>query len=151
MKTRITEDMKTALKAQDKARLGVIRLMLAAIKQKEIDERISLTDQQVINVLEGMMKQCKESMVEYRRASRQDLVDKESFELSVIQHYMPEPLDSNTLEALIKQAITEANATSAREMGKVMSSLKPKIQGRADMAKVSARVKSLLSGPIGQE
>lgn len=142
--TRITEDMKVALKAQDKARLSAIRLILAAIKQKEIDGRVRLTDPQVVSVLESMAKQRKESITQYKIAKRQDLVDIETHELSVIQHYMPEPLDSNALDALIKQVIASVAATTPREMGQVMSALKSKVQGRADMALVSARVKTLL-------
>lgn len=144
LKTRITENMKTALKAQDKARLGAIRLVLAAVKQKEIDGRVALSDAEIVSVLESMVKQRKEAIDQYKIAKRKDLVDKETFELSVIQHYMPEPLESNTLEALIKESIAEVKATSPKEMGQVMATLKPKIQGRADMATVSTRVKTLL-------
>lgn len=144
LKTRITENMKTALKAQDKARLGAIRLVLAAVKQKEIDGRVALSDAEIVSVLESMVKQRKEAIDQYKIAKRKDLVDKETFELSVIQHYMPEPLESSTLEALIKESIAEVKATSPKEMGQVMATLKPKIQGRADMATVSTRVKTLL-------
>lgn len=146
LKIRITEDMKTALRAQDKARLGTIRLILAAVKQKEIDERILLTDPQVIGVLEGMMKQRKESIAQYSQAARQDLVDKETLELSVIQSYLPEPLSETALDKIIQDVIAETKATTVREMGKVMAALKPKIQGRADMGTASARVKALLQG-----
>lgn len=145
LKERVTEDMKLALKAQDKARLGAIRLILAAIKQKEIDGRVLLTDLQVVSVLESMVKQRKESIAQYETARRQDLVDKETFELSVIQHYLPEPLSLDALDALIKQAIAEVRAISPREMGQVMAALKQKIQGRADMATVSTRVRMLLA------
>lgn len=146
LKIRITEDMKTALRAQDKARLSTIRLILAAVKQKEIDERILLTDPQVIGVLESMMKQRKESIAQYSQAARQDLVDKETLELSVIQNYLPEPLSETALDKIIQDVIAETKATTVREMGKVMAALKPKIQGRADMGTASARVKALLQG-----
>ena len=144
MKAHIIEDMKAALRAQDKPRLGAIRLILAAIKQKEIDERIVLTDPQVVSILESMQKQRRESIAEFGKAQRQDLVDKEQFELSVIQQYMPEPLAAEALEAIIKQTIIAVKATSAKEMGAVMAALKPKIHGRADMAAVSGRVRALL-------
>lgn len=146
LKTRITEDMKAALKAQDKPRLGTIRLMVAAIKQKEIDERISLSDAQVMGVLESMVKQRKESIAQYSQAARQDLVDTETLELTVIQSYLPEPLSETALNQIIQDTIAETKVTSVRELGKVMAALKPKIHGRADMGTASVRVKTLLQG-----
>lgn len=145
LKQRIQDDMKAAMKAGEKERLGVIRLILAAIKQREVDERIQLDDAQVVAVLDKMVKQRRESIAQYSAAGRQDLVDSESVELSIIQTYLPQPLGENELEALIKEAIDETAASTIGDMGKVMAWLRPKVQGRADMTAVSARIRSLLS------
>ncbi|MDM7322855.1 MAG: GatB/YqeY domain-containing protein [Gammaproteobacteria bacterium] len=146
LKAQILDDMKTAMKAGDKARLAVIRLISAAIKQKEVDERITLSDADVIAVLDKMGKQRRESIEQYKAAGRADLVEQESFELEVIQSYLPTPLSDAEIDALIAEAIAATGATSVREMGAVMSKLRPQIQGRADMTQVSARIKSALGG-----
>lgn len=146
LKDRLQEDMKAAMRARDKERLAAIRLILAAIKQREVDERITLDDAQVIRVLERMLKQRSESIAYFQQADRQDLVAKEAFEVDVIQHYMPAPLDEADIEALIVQAIADAGAQSIRDMGKVMARLKQDLQGRADMTDVSSRVKVRLAG-----
>lgn len=142
---RITEDMKAALRAGDKPRLGAIRLILAAVKQREVDERITLDDGQVIAVLDKMVKQRLESIKHYQAAGRQDLVDKETFELKVVQGYLPAALGEHEIAALIETALAETGATTLKDMGKVMAALKPRLQGRADLAAVSARVKEKLS------
>lgn len=146
LKDRLQEDMKTAMRARDKERLAAIRLILAAIKQREVDERITLDDAQVIRVLERMLKQRSESIAHFQQADRQDLVAREAFEIDVIQHYMPAPLNEADIEALITQAIADAGAQSIRDMGKVMARIKQDLQGRADMADVSSRVKARLAG-----
>jgi hypothetical protein len=144
LRQRIQEDMKTAMKAGDKQRLGVIRLILAAIKQREVDERIELDDQQVLTVLDKMVKQRRESVVQFAKANRTDLVDQENFEIGVCQHYLPAALEQAEITALIEQAITATGAAGPKEMGKVMGWLKPHIQGRADSGAVSAAVKGRL-------
>jgi len=146
LKKRIEGDMKAALRAGDKRRLGTIRLILAAIKQREVDERIVLDDAQVLAVLDKMAKQRRESVAQYQAAGRQDLMEQELFELEVIQGYMPAPLSEAELDALISAAVTETGASSIKDMGKVMGVLKPRVQGRADMGAVSARIKAILSG-----
>lgn len=146
LKEQIQEDMKTALRAQEKQRLGAIRLIIAAIKQREIDERISLDDTQVIAVLEKMIKQRRDSHSQYAQAGRQDLADQEAFEIQVIQAYMPQPLSEAELGELIEAAVAESGASSPKDMGKVMGILKPRIQGRADMQVISTKVKQRLSG-----
>lgn len=144
LKTRIQDDVKEAMRARDSARLGVLRLISAEIKQREVDERIQLNDEQVIAVLTRMVKQHQDSIEQYRSAGRQDLVDKEAFELEIISSYLPPALPEEELLRLIEQSIAESGASSPRDMGKVMAILKPRIQGRADMAVVSARVKERL-------
>lgn len=138
--------MKAALRGQDKARLAAIRLILAAIKQREIDERIRLDDAQVLAVLDKQAKQRRESIDQFREAGREDLAAREAFELAVIQSYLPAALSDTELDALIDAAIRDSEALSIRDMGKVMNQLKPRVQGRADMAAVSARVKARLAG-----
>ncbi len=145
LKPKITDDMKTAMRAKDKQRLGVIRLIQAAIKQREVDERISLDDKEVIVVLDKMLKQRRDSLAQYEKAERQDLAEQEAFEIKVIQNYMPQPLSESELAALIETAITETGATSIKELGKVMGYLKPKVQGRADMRALSTNLKKRLS------
>jgi hypothetical protein len=146
LKARITEDMKTAMRAHDKPRLGVIRLILAAIKQIEVDTRTELDDSATIAVLDKMIKQRRESIRQYTDAGRTDLVDQEVFELGIIQDYLPQQLSEDELTALIQQGIAETAAASVRDMGKVMNWIKPKAQGRADMGKLSGQIKTLLGG-----
>jgi uncharacterized protein YqeY len=144
LKAKIQNDMKEAMRAHDKSRLAVIRFLLAAIKQREIDERITLNDTQIITVIEKQIKQRRDSIAQYEAANRTELAEKEKFELGVLQTYMPEPLSEDDLDKLIKTTITEMQATSMRDMGKVMGSLKTKIEGRADMGLVGAKIKQLL-------
>jgi len=136
--------MKTAMRAKDKDRLGVIRLILAAIKQQEVDTRVSLDDTAVLAVLDKMLKQRRDSISQYQAAGRDDLAQKEQFEVDVIQEYMPEALSDEALEQLIKDAIAATGAQSMKDMGKLMNELRPKVQGRADMGQVSQKVKALL-------
>ncbi|MFM8331807.1 MAG: GatB/YqeY domain-containing protein [Candidatus Methylumidiphilus sp.] len=145
LKQRIQEDMKNAMKAGQKDRLGVIRLILAAIKQREVDERIVLDDEQVVVVLDKMQKQRRDSISQYTAAGRIDLADVESYETTVIQDYLPQALSDEEVAALIEDAIAETGAAGIAGMGKVMAVLKPKMQGRADMAAVSARIKARLA------
>jgi uncharacterized protein YqeY len=145
LKERITEDMKTAMRAGEKERLGTIRLVLAAIKQREVDERISLDDTQVLAALEKMIKQRKESITQFESGGRADLVAKEKAELSVLQAYLPEQMSDAEIDALIAEAVTASGATSIKDMGKVMGLVKAKAQGKADMGAVSARIKQKLS------
>ncbi|MDE2070064.1 MAG: GatB/YqeY domain-containing protein [Gammaproteobacteria bacterium] len=146
LKDRITADMKDALRAGDKPRLGTIRLMLAAIKQREVDERIQLDDAQVLAVLDKMLKQRRESIAQYEQGRRADLVAQEQAEVAVIQSYLPVQLGEAELDKLIADAIRKTGAASMRDMGKVMGLLKPQMQGRADMGAVSARIKAKLGG-----
>jgi len=138
--------MKAALRAGEKERLGVIRMITAAIKQREVDERIALDDAQVLSVLEKMIKQRKESLVQFQAGNRPDLVDKEAAEIVLLQGYLPAQLSDGEIDALIGDAIAAAGATSIKEMGKVMGIIKAKAQGRADMAAVGARIKAKLGG-----
>lgn len=144
IKGKITEDMKEAMRNHDKERLATVRLILAAFKQKEVDERITLTDEQVLSILDKMLKQRRESITQYQAGNRPDLVQKEEEEIKIIQHYLPAPLSDTEINALIDAAIKESNAASMRDMGKVMNLLKPKLQGRADIAAVSAKIKERL-------
>ncbi len=146
LKERITADMKAAMKAGEKDRLGVIRMLLAAIKQREVDERREMGDADVLAVLEKMVKQRRESVAQYESGGRQDLADKEAAEISVLSDYLPEPLSEAEIDALIDSAIAETGAESLRDMGKVMGVIKSSAQGRADMGAVSARVKARLAG-----
>ncbi len=146
LKERITQEMKAAMKGGDKARLGVIRLILAALKQVEVDERTELDDNRVIAILDKMVKQRRDSVEQYEKAGRTELADQEKYEISVIQEFLPQPLGEEEIEALIEEAIAATGATSMKEMGKVMGMLKPKLQGRADMGAVSGRIKQKLSG-----
>ncbi len=144
LKTRIQDDMKAAMRSKDSKRLGVIRMILAALKQKEVDERIELDDAQVIAILGKMLKQRRDSLSQFESAGRQDLVDQEAYEISIVETYLPPALDEGELTALIDEAIASSGASSARDMGKVMGLLKPRIQGRADMGQVSRMVKERL-------
>ncbi len=144
LKVRITDDMKAAMRARETARLGTIRLLLAAIKQKEIDERIELDDAAVSNIVEKLIKQRKDSISQFQAAGRDDLVAAEQAELVVLQAYLPEQLSAAEVEAAVAAAIAESGATSAKDMGKVMGLLKPRLAGRADMGQVSALIKARL-------
>ena len=143
---RIKEDMKASMKAGDKARLGVIRLILAAIKQIEVDERIQLDNERVILVLDKMLKQRRESIKQFADAGRHDLVAIEEAEILVIQDFLPQALSEEEIDAMINDAVIGSGAESVKDMGKVMSLLKAKMQGRADMSIVSAKIKSALAG-----
>jgi uncharacterized protein len=145
LKDRITEDMKAAMRAGEKDRLGTIRLILAGIKQREVDERITLDDTQVFSVLEKMIKQRKEAIVQFESGNRADLVAKETAELAVVQGYMPSQLSDAELDALIAEAVASTGAASIKDMGKVMGIVKAKAAGRADMSAVSTRIKQKLS------
>ena len=145
LKERINEDMKAAMRAKEAQRLGCIRLILAAIKQREVDERITLDDAQVLAVLDKMLKQRNDSLSQFRAAGRDDLADKEQFEIDVIQAYMPARLSDGEIDQAISEAIAQTGAGSARDMGKVMAILKPKLQGRADIGEVSKKVKDRLA------
>ena len=147
LKQQISDDMKSAMRAGDKAALGTIRLILAALKQIEVDERLDeMTDERVIVVLDKMTKQRRESISQYEKAGRDDLADQEKFEIGIIQKYLPEALDEKEIIDMIESAITETGASSIKDMGKVMGILKPKMQGRTDMGKVSGLIKSKLNG-----
>ena len=146
LKERITDDMKAAMRAGEKERLGVIRMITSAIKQREVDERIVLDDAQVLVVLEKMIKQRKESIAQFQAGNRQDLVDKESAEITLLQTYMPSRLSDAELDALIAEAVAATGAASIKDMGKVMGVIKAKAQGRADMAAVGAKIKAKLGG-----
>ncbi|MGC1458603.1 MAG: GatB/YqeY domain-containing protein [Steroidobacteraceae bacterium] len=145
LKERITEDMKNSMRSGDKERLAGIRLVLAAIKQREVDERIQLDDTQVLAVLDKMIKQRRESITQFEAGGRADLVAKESAELAVLQGYLPAQLAPSEVEALIRAAIASTGATGMKDMGKVMAAVKPQVQGRTDMGALSARIKGLLS------
>ena len=145
LKQQITEDMKAAMRARDTARLGAIRLLLAAMKQREVDERIELSDADVIAIIEKMIKQRRDSINQFEAAKRQELADAEKFEISVLQAYMPQQMTENDVATAIDEAIARSGAQSSQEMGKVIALLKPKLAGRADMGKVSALVKARLS------
>ena len=144
-KDKVLEDIKTAMKAKDKERLGTLRLISSAIKQREVDDRVELDDEGVLGVLEKMVKQRKESITQYKDAGREDLLEKEEAELVIISEYMPEALPAEEVESLIRKAIDETGASSMKDMGKVMGILKGQLQGRADMSAVSSQIKSMLS------
>jgi len=146
LKQQLTDDMKAAMRGGDKQRLGVIRLVLAAIKQREVDERIELGDAQTLAVLEKMLKQRRDSVSQYAAAGREDLADVERAEMTVIETYLPAQLDSAELDALVAAAIAATGVSSPRDMGKVMAAVKEQAAGRADMAQVSARIKAKLAG-----
>lgn len=145
LKTRITEDMKQSMRDQNKAKLQAIRLITAAIKQKEVDERVEITDADVLAILDKMIKQRRESIRQYEAANRHDLATQESFEIEVIQAYLPEQLTEAEIEALVADAIKATGAATPQDMGKVMGLLKPKLQGRADMGIVSQKIKAKLN------
>ena len=144
LKTRITEDMKNAMRAKETARLGAIRLLQAAIKQREVDDRIELNDQQIIETIEKMLKQRRDSISQYEAAQRHDLADAEKFEVEVLQAYLPAQLSEDEIAQIIAQAITDSGAQGMQEMGKVMALVKPQVVGRADMGKISGLIKAKL-------
>jgi uncharacterized protein YqeY len=146
LKQRLTDDMKAAMRAKEKERLAVIRLALAAIKQREVDERVELDDTQVLAVLDKMVKQRRDSASQYQEAGRQELADQENYEIGILQEYLPAALSEEELDALIAEAVAATGAASMKEMGQVMGWLKPKVQGRADMGMVSQRIKAKLTG-----
>jgi uncharacterized protein len=144
LKDAIQADIKTALVAKDKAQVGVLRLITAAIKQREVDERITLSDEEIILTLDKMQKQRKESLHLYEKAGREDLAAQERYELTLLQHYMPTPLSETEIDDYIQKAIADHGSRSLRDMGKIIASLKPLLQGRADLALVSKKVKDQL-------
>jgi uncharacterized protein YqeY len=144
LKDRLTEDMKTAMRAADKERLGTVRLALAAIKQREVDERVNLDDAQILGVLEKMIKQRREAIAQFQSGGRADLVAKETAEIAVLQQYLPAQMEEAEIDALIAEAIQSTGAASIKDMGKVMAVVKPKAQGRTDMGALSARIKQKL-------
>ncbi len=145
LKVRIQEDVKNAMRAHQREQLAALRLVTAAIKQKEVDERVDLTDDQVLAVLDKMVKQRRESLEQFEKAGRDDLAEKERFELNLITGYLPEPLGEEELAALIRSTIADVGADSIRDMGAVMNALRGKVQGRADMKAVSQAVKTQLT------
>ena len=144
LKERITEDMKSAMRAAQKERLGTVRMILAGIKQREVDERVTLDDSQVLSVIDKMVKQRKESIAQFEAGGRADLVAKEQAEIALLQEYLPTQLTSAEIDALISAAIAKTGAASIKDMGKVMGALKSELAGRADMGAVSARIKQKL-------
>lgn len=146
LKQRIQDDVKDAMRSKDRQRLNTLRLLTAAIKQREVDERIDLGDTAVTTLIEKMVRQRRDSIEHYAKAGRQDLIDIETYELELLQGYLPEPMDTTELEALVNTTISNCGATGIRDMGKVMAQLRDQIQGRADMAAVSAMVKNQLDG-----
>ena len=146
LKNQLNDDVKTAMRAKDKPRLSVLRMALAAVKQREVDERINLDDAQILAVLDKMIKQRRDSLSQYQSAGRQDLADQESYEIEVLTTYLPAALDEAELATIINEAITATGAATMQDMGKVMAIVKPKVQGRADMGVVSQQVKSALAG-----
>ena len=145
LREQLTEDMKTAMKARETEKLGAIRLLLSAVKQREVDERITLDDTGVIAVIEKMIKQRNDSIAQFEKAARQDLADKEKFELGVLEAYMPKQLSAAEVDAIVAEAVAASGAKTPADMGKVMAIVKPKLAGRADMGKVSGLVKAKLS------
>ena len=146
LKDKITEDMKAAMRAKDAQRLGAVRLLLAAMKQKEVDERVELGDAEILSIIEKMLKQRRESIAQFEKAGRNDLAGQEKFEIEVLSGYMPQQMPEAEVAAAVAAAVAESGAAGVKEMGKVMALLKPRLAGRADMGKVSALVKAKLGG-----
>jgi len=144
LKENINEDMKSAMRSKDTARLGAIRLLQSALKQKEVDERINLNDEDILVIIEKMLKQRRDSIDAFKNANRQDLVEKEEFEVAVLQEYMPEPLTDDEIMKIIDQAILNTGSSSMKDMGAVMNAIKQQLSGRANMADVSQKIKSKL-------
>lgn len=145
LKDRLNSDLKETMRAKDSKKLGTLRLLTAAIKQIEVDERIEVDDARLLVILDKQVKQRKESISQFKAAGRDDLVAQEEYELDILSHYLPEPLSESDIESLVSKTITALNAEKISDMGKVMAELKPQLQGRADMAKVSALIKTKLS------
>ena len=145
LKIQITDDMKSAMRSKDSSRLGTIRLLLAAIKQKEVDERIELVDVDIVLIIDKMLKQRRDSIDAFNKADRKDLVEKEEFELKVLQDYMPQQLTEKEVEKMIVDAIESSGANSMKDMGAIMNILKPKLAGKANMANVSKKIKIKLT------
>ena len=146
LRDKLNEDIKVAMKAREAEKLGALRLLAAAVKQREVDERITLDDAGVVAVIEKMLKQRKDSIEQFEKAQRQDLADKEKYEVSVLQAYMPQALSEAEVAAIVAEAVAASGAKAPSDMGKVMGLVKPKVAGRADMGKVSALIKSKLAG-----
>ena len=146
LREQLNEDIKTAMKAREQDKLNALRLLLSEVKRKEVDERITLDDAGVIGVVEKMLKQRKDSISQFEKAARQDLVDKEKFEVGVLEAYLPQQLSQAEIDAIVAEAVASTGAKSAADMGKVMGIVKPRLAGRADMGKVSALVKARLAG-----
>jgi len=146
LKQRVSDDMKAAMRARDAARLSAVRLLLAAMKQKEVDERVELADADVLGIIEKMLKQRRESIAQYEKAARQDLADQEKFEIGVLSAYLPQQLGEAEVLQAVAAAVAESGALGVKDMGKVMALLKPRLAGRADMGKVSGLVKAKLGG-----
>jgi len=144
LKEQITEDMKSAMRAKDTARLETIRMLRAAIQRKEVDEQVALDDDAVLAVIEKQIKQSRDSIEQFKAGNRQDLADKEQASVDILSEYLPEPLSDAELDGLIQKAIAETGAGTMKDMGKVMGRLKPQMQGRADMSQVSAKIKAIL-------
>ncbi|MDI1363190.1 GatB/YqeY domain-containing protein [Methylotenera sp.] len=145
LKLQITEDMKTAMRAKDSARLGAIRLLQAAIKQREVDERIELSDADVITAIEKMLKQRRDSIAAYESANRTDLADVEKYEVSVLQEYLPQQLTEAEILSILDQVVADTGAAGVKDMGKVMAAIKPLVAGKADMGKISGLIKTRLA------
>jgi uncharacterized protein YqeY len=145
LKLQITEDMKTAMRAKDSARLGAIRLLQAAIKQREVDERIELSDSDVISAIEKMLKQRRDSIAAYESANRTDLADVEKYEVSVLQEYLPQQLTEAEILSILEQVVADTGATGVKDMGKVMAAIRPLVAGKADMGKISGLIKTRLA------
>jgi hypothetical protein len=146
LRDQLSEDMKSAMKAREADKLGAIRLLLSEVKRREVDERVTLDDAGVIGVVEKMIKQRKDSIAQYEKGARQDLADKEKFEIGILEAYLPQQLSQAEIDAIIAEALSSTGAESAADMGKVMGVVKPRLAGRADMGKVSALVKAKLAG-----
>jgi len=146
LKSKITEDMKAAMRAKDTARLGTVRLLLAAMKQKEVDERVELSDTDVLSIIEKMLKQRRESIAQYEKAARQDLADAEKAEIAILSAYLPQQLSEADVAEAVVAAIRESGAAGVKDMGKVMGLLKSRLAGRTDMGKLSGLVKAKLAG-----
>lgn len=145
LKAQITEDMKTAMRAKDSARLGTIRLLQSAMKQREVDERIELSDSDVIAIIEKMLKQRRDSIAAFESANRTDLADIEKFEVTVLQGYLPQQLTEDEIKVILDQVVTDTGAEGVKDMGKVMAAIKPLVAGKADMGKISGLIKARLA------
>lgn len=145
LRKHIQDDIKDAMRSKDSKRLSVLRMLTAAIKQREIDERINLDEVQILSVIDKMIRQRREAQEQFKNAGRIDLAEKEQYEILVLQHYLPEPLSNDEIEKIIADAITQSKAQSIKDLGKVIAIIKPKVQGRADIGQISAKIKSMLT------